>query len=108
MRIRFYRALLSLSGFLAVVYAPHTQAIGESGAAPLIRRPNVILILMDDIGYGDIGSYGVKDAKTPNLDRLAREGVRFTDAYANGANCSPTVLLSSAGGISSVPVLNGR
>ena len=45
---------------------------------------------MDDIGYGDIGSYGVKDAKTPNLDRLAREGVRLTDAYANGANCSPT------------------
>jgi len=45
---------------------------------------------MDDLGYGDIGSYGVKDARTPNLDRLAREGVRLTDAYANGANCSPT------------------
>jgi hypothetical protein len=36
-------------------------------------RPNVVLILMDDIGYGDIGSYGVKDARTPNLDRLARQ-----------------------------------
>ena len=53
-------------------------------------RPNIVLILMDDMGYGDIGSYGVKDARTPNLDRLAREGVRLTDAYANGANCSPT------------------
>ena len=53
-------------------------------------RPNIVLILMDDLGYGDIGSYGVKDAKTPNLDRLAREGVRLTDAYANGPNCSPT------------------
>jgi arylsulfatase A-like enzyme len=53
-------------------------------------RPSVVLILMDDLGYGDIGSYGVKDARTPNLDRLAREGVRLTDAYANGANCSPT------------------
>lgn len=66
-----------------------------SGAAaqPVVRvtdRPNVVLILMDDLGYGDIGSYGVKDAKTPNLDRLAREGIRLTDAYANGANCSPT------------------
>ena len=36
-------------------------------------KPRVVLILMDDLGYGDIGSYGVKDAKTPNLDRLARE-----------------------------------
>jgi arylsulfatase A-like enzyme len=53
-------------------------------------RPNVVLILMDDLGYGDIGSYGVKDARTPNLDRLAREGLRLTDAYANGPNCSPT------------------
>lgn len=54
------------------------------------NRPNVVLIMMDDIGYGDIGSYGVPDAKTPNLDRLAREGVRLTDAYANGAVCTPT------------------
>jgi arylsulfatase A len=54
------------------------------------RRPNVVLILMDDLGYGDIGSYGVKDARTPNLDRLARAGVRLTNAYANGPTCSPT------------------
>ena len=53
-------------------------------------RPNVVVIIMDDLGYGDIGSYGAPDAKTPNLDRLAREGVRFTDAYANASNCSPT------------------
>src|SRR5687767_13328446 len=53
-------------------------------------RPNIVLILMDDLGYGDIGSYGVPDAKTPNIDRLAREGVKMTDFYANGANCSPT------------------
>ena len=53
-------------------------------------KPNVVLIIMDDIGYGDLGSYGVTDAKTPNLDRLARDGVRFTDAYANGPVCSPT------------------
>jgi arylsulfatase A-like enzyme len=52
--------------------------------------PNVVLILMDDLGYGDLGSYGVPDAKTPNIDRLAREGVKLTDFYANGPNCSPT------------------
>jgi arylsulfatase A-like enzyme len=53
-------------------------------------RPNVVLVMMDDLGYGDLGSYGAPDAKTPNIDRLAREGVRLTDAYANGAVCTPT------------------
>ena len=53
-------------------------------------RPNVVLIMMDDLGYGDLGSYGAPDARTPNIDRLAREGVRLTDAYANGAVCTPT------------------
>jgi arylsulfatase A-like enzyme len=53
-------------------------------------RPNVVLIVMDDIGYGDVGSYGAPDARTPNIDRLARDGVRLTDAYANGAVCTPT------------------
>lgn len=46
--------------------------------------------MMDDLGYGDLGSYGGADARTPNLDRLAREGVRLTNAYANGAVCTPT------------------
>lgn len=55
-----------------------------------VSQPNVILILMDDMGYADVGSYGGRDAKTPNVDRLAREGVRLTDAYANASNCSPT------------------
>ena len=53
-------------------------------------RPNVLLIITDDVGYGDIGSYGAPDIKTPNIDSLARDGVRFTDFYANGPSCSPT------------------
>jgi arylsulfatase A-like enzyme len=53
-------------------------------------RPNVVLIMTDDAGYGDFGSYGATDVKTPNLDRLAREGVRFTDFYANAPSCTPT------------------
>ncbi len=53
-------------------------------------RPNIVLIVADDLGYGDLGSYGAPDIKTPNLDRLAREGVRFTDFYANAPVCTPT------------------
>jgi arylsulfatase A-like enzyme len=53
-------------------------------------RPNIILILADDLGYGDLGVYGATDTRTPNLDRLAREGTRFTDFYANAPVCTPT------------------
>ncbi len=49
-----------------------------------------MLILADDLGYGDLGCYGNQVNRTPHLDRLAREGLRFTDFHANGANCSPT------------------
>lgn len=61
------------------------------GAADAQTTPtSVVVIMTDDMGYGDIGPYGVTDIRTPHLDRLAREGVTLTDAYANGANCSPT------------------
>lgn len=54
------------------------------------EQPNIVLILADDLGYADIGAYGNKVNRTPNLDRLARDGLRFTDFHTNGANCSPT------------------
>ncbi|APZ91319.1 sulfatase-like hydrolase/transferase [Fuerstiella marisgermanici] len=54
------------------------------------ERPNIIFILADDMGYGDIGCYGHPLAKTPHLDQLAKDGVRFTQHYANGPECSPT------------------
>jgi arylsulfatase A-like enzyme len=53
-------------------------------------RPNVVFVLVDDMGYADVGCYGAKDIRTPNIDRLAREGVRLTDFYSNGPVCSPT------------------
>ena len=53
-------------------------------------RPNVVLIITDDAGYGDFGVYGAPDIRTPHIDRLARDGVRLTDFYANGATCTPT------------------
>jgi N-acetylgalactosamine-6-sulfatase len=53
-------------------------------------RPNVVIILADDLGSGDLGCYGCPDIRTPHLDRLARQGVRFTSFYANGPECTPT------------------
>src|SRR6478672_4551773 len=53
-------------------------------------RPNVIYIMADDLGYADLSGYGRKNYKTPNLDQLASEGVRFINAYAAAPVCTPT------------------
>jgi len=53
-------------------------------------RPNFVLIMADDLGYGDLGCYGSRRTETPNLDALAAEGLRFTDYHSNGPVCSPT------------------
>ena len=80
----------ALTTLLVIAFAAAFASDVSPQSAVRTPKPNVVLILMDDLGYGDIGSYGVKDAKTPNLDRLAREGVRLTNAYANAPVCSPT------------------
>jgi len=54
------------------------------------RPKNIVLILADDLGWGDVACYGATAVKTPNVDRLAKEGVRFTDAHASAATCTPT------------------
>lgn len=54
------------------------------------RPPNVVVILADDLGYGDLGCYGARQVRTPHLDRMAREGVRFTQAYAPSATSTPS------------------
>jgi arylsulfatase A-like enzyme len=53
-------------------------------------RPNIVFVLVDDMGYADLGCMGAKDIKTPNIDRLAKEGLKFTDFYANAPVCTPT------------------
>jgi arylsulfatase A-like enzyme len=58
--------------------------------APAAGKPNIVLIMTDDMGYADLGAYGGRDIKTPNIDSLARDGVRLTDFYANAASCTPT------------------
>ncbi|MFA6562633.1 MAG: arylsulfatase [Verrucomicrobiia bacterium] len=54
------------------------------------RKPNIILLIADDLGYGDIGCYGQKKIRTPRLDRMAAEGMRFTQAYSGNAVCAPS------------------
>jgi arylsulfatase A-like enzyme len=85
---------------------------GPAGAAP--RRPNILLLLADDLGYGDVGFTGCPDIRTPRIDALAAEGVHFTHAYANGPVCSPTRTALLTGqyqqrhGMDSVIIVNER
>src|SRR6185295_8323220 len=53
-------------------------------------RPNILFILADDLGYGDLSCYGRPDYQTPHLDRLATQGVRFVNAYSASSVCTPT------------------
>ena len=76
------RLSVGVLGWLLVGFSP-LQAQSPS-------PPNVVLIISDDMGWADIGSYGAPDAKTPNIDSLGRDGVKLTDFYANGVVCSPT------------------
>ena len=80
-------------GVLGVVL--FVVASGQLGTAagrqdPQPHQPNVVLILIDDLGWGDLGCYGNQFHQTPHIDRLAEQGVRFTDAYAAAPVCSPT------------------
>ncbi|MEU6863820.1 sulfatase-like hydrolase/transferase [Streptomyces sp. NPDC046876] len=68
----------------AAVAAPETTA--QAGTRP----PNFVVVLADDLGYGELGAYGQKLITTPRLDRLAAEGLRFTDAYSTAAVCAPS------------------
>ena len=54
------------------------------------EKPNIIIIMADDMGYGDLSSYGSTFINTPNLDKMAAEGIKFTDFHSNGSVCSPT------------------
>ncbi|MBI4875933.1 MAG: arylsulfatase [Acidobacteria bacterium] len=61
-----------------------------AAAAPSRRPPNIVFIVLDDLGSGDFGCYGQKLIRTPHADSLARQGIRFTDCYAGGAVCAPS------------------
>lgn len=70
----------------ATAGAAMPRAVGRAGA----QRPNVVFIMADDLGFADLSCTGSRHIRTPHIDRLAREGMMFTDGYANSAICSPT------------------
>ena len=78
------RPLTVAAMLLCIAPASREAAHGQA------RRPNILLIVSDDVGYADIGAYGSREIPTPNIDRLAAGGIRFTDAYVSGPYCSPT------------------
>jgi arylsulfatase A-like enzyme len=71
-------------------FTPAQIKTRQADTNPKPSRPNVIFILADDLGWGDLSCYGRPDYRTPNLDRLGSEGTRFTDAYSASAVCTPT------------------
>ena len=80
-----------MSRCLSLVFGAVTMmALGGLCMAAPRSRPNVVVIYGDDVGFGDVGAYGSKLIPTPNIDRLAREGLRFTDGHCAAATCTPS------------------
>ncbi|MGO8697157.1 MAG: sulfatase family protein [Limisphaerales bacterium] len=72
------------------VLCPSVSLFMTSLALAAPQKPNIVLILADDLGFGDTGCYGATRIPTPNIDRLGRQGLRFTDAHATSATCTPS------------------
>jgi len=84
----FHAAMVVLNALAVLVVSTQTRAAEEP--AKKTSRPNLVIILVDDLGYGDLSSYGAKDLATPHIDRLVTGGMKFTQFYANCPVCSPT------------------
>ena len=81
----FIVGISTIGSFLAVTGCNSPQEPLEDQ-----RKPNIVLIVADDLGYGDLGCYGATKIKTPAIDQIALEGIRFTNAYASSSVCSPS------------------
>jgi arylsulfatase A len=79
-----------LPALLVVAALSSTACVHNDTGKPTRTRPNIVLINADDVGFGDIGCYGATKVRTPNIDRLARQGRRFTDAHSASAVCTPS------------------
>ena len=76
------------AGTLALALSPSVPAVRAAETLP--AKPNIVLIIADDLGFGDTGCYGGTKIPTPNIDRLGAQGLRFTDAHATSATCTPS------------------
>jgi arylsulfatase A len=85
-----WHLIFGLCGLVAILGWGRARAAEPSEAAQIASRPNFVFVLVDDMGYADLGCMGARDIRTPHIDRLAREGVLFTDFYANAPVCTPT------------------
>lgn len=79
-----------LAILLAAALAAPSSPAAASDARPPGRKPNIVVILADDIGYGDVGCYGATKVRTPNVDKLAAGGLKFTDGHCAAATCTPS------------------
>ncbi|GAB2529217.1 sulfatase family protein [Spirosoma aerophilum] len=73
---------------LLVLFCQSVRVVGQAKSS--VKKPNILLILADDLGYGDLSSYGAPDIQTPHIDSLVRAGMRFSHFYANSSVCSPS------------------
>ncbi len=82
----------ALVALLTALGAAHTSAGPNTDTSPgaAAAKPNIIVIMADDLGYGDVSCYGATAVQTPAIDRLALEGVRFTSGYCSASTCTPT------------------
>jgi len=87
--MRFF-LFLGLSLLFIACSNTNTSDQNEEPESTTSTPPNIIIIYADDLGYGDMGVYGAENLPTPNMDRLANEGVKFTNGYATSATCSPS------------------
>jgi arylsulfatase A len=88
MRRRDFIKLVGISGTTIALDAYGKSDLSQTRKS-VRKKPNIIFVLSDDLGYGDLGCYGQDKIKTPNLDRMAAEGMRFTDHYSGSAVCAP-------------------
>ncbi len=109
---KFIGLFLSIVLFFVISFSAHANKL---------QKPNIIYIMADDLGYGDLGCYGQQIIQTPNLDKMASEGMRFTECYAGSTVCAPsrsvlmtgkhtghTTVRGNAGGIGGVVGLGGK
>jgi hypothetical protein len=77
------------AGAVSLVMGRCTDRLAASAPTSSKKRPNIVFIVVDDMGWADLGCYGGKHIKTPNINRMAKEGLRFTDAYSGCTVCAP-------------------